>query len=693
MTSRTPRRSSSRLNLNSNSFMSRDYSHSPRNKNGSSSSDSIFIYDSRLKNSQLNNSSFFMREADNTGTFSHLFPLNSNYSNRNSTNNSPVIDRNGTNLRGTLFSVSESSQSELPPLGLFTAPAMIGNNHSSQGSLSSSTGKSRKTVSTSVILDGARTPESYVRQLPSGVAQSFPSGVSTSSLSTSNYKSLPETQESIRPRSVITEGVPINYVPTQAETLTRVSSSTYYSLPVDSPAGLKEDTAVSTLGTTPASSHGQQKRYSAEIQKNFSHRDESIWQPIERLSKSRNLPVLNERRRFTEYALPSSTYAGREEFSTSLTRTYSTVFPSAVAATATTIIPQNRLPKRFTPPLSPDRLYSIPRRFESIQLRDSYGTVSLNKVPYNSDLVGLTPSHLDSSSSSDIFLSAIDLSRHIVKSSSGSSLGQFRFDIPEDSVPVNIKGQHTVTIEAHVGDNNIENVPLLISSPLSTLSTIDANTGQHLKDHTTTSNTASSINQYKPRSIGIRNLRGAQGTVGSIMGSTIFVTPQPNAVFPKRSTQPLRSHHLHNQEYYNYDSDNANDYNYDYDNDNESDKPSIEHIQRVSSESIRSFDSTTYEFHDIFSVFNVIKLLLLGLIAPPFFFMVVFNESCGIPDYTLMRMLMNKKHRALLLFKEREFWDVDLRWFKKMCLICGLLELLLVFAAIGIGFGVGIGRS
>ena len=690
MTSRTPRHSSSKLN--SNSFMSRDHSHSPANRNGSSSSDSVFIYDSRLKNIQLN-SNIYMRDADNTGTFSHLFPLNSNYSNRNSSSNSPVIDKNGTNMRGTLFSVSESSQSDLPPLGTVTVPAVVGNNNhssSSQGSLSSSTGKSRKTVSTSIILDETRTPESYMRQLHSGVAHSFHSaGVSTSSLSTSNYKSLPESQESIKRHSVITEGVPINHVITQAETLTRASSSTYYSLPVESPAGLTEDINVLTLGNTLASSHGQQRYYSGEVKKYTSQGGESM----ERLNKSSNLPVLNARRRLTEYDLPSSSNIGREVFSTistsatRSTKAYSTV---AAAGTVPTTIPQNRIPKRFIPPLSPQRLYSIPRRFESLQLRDSYGTVSLNKVPYNSNLVGLIPSHLDSSSSSDIFLGAIDLSRHTVKGSFGSD--KLHFDIPEDSIPFNIEGSHAVTTEIRDNNDNsnIENVPLLISSPLSTLSTMDAHMGQHFRGHTTTTTNTAPINQYQQQPIGIRNLRGAQGTLGSIMGGTMFVTPQPNAVFPKRSTQTLRSH-LYNQDY--YDNDNA--YNYDNDNESESesDKPSIEHIQRVSSESIRSFDSTTHKFQDIFSVFNVIKLLLLGLIAPPFFFMVVFNESCGIPEYTLMRMLMNRKHRALSLFEGKEFWDVDIRWFKKICLVCGLLELLLVFAAIGVGFGVGIGRS
>lgn len=52
---------------------------------------------------------------------------------------------------------------------------------------------------------------------------------------------------------------------------------------------------------------------------------------------------------------------------------------------------------------------------------------------------------------------------------------------------------------------------------------------------------------------------------------------------------------------------------------------------------------------------------------------------------------MNYEHRIGLL-KGFE-WDIDVQWFRTLCFVLGCIEMLAIFASIGIGFGVGIIRE
>ncbi|EJS43644.1 bud9p [Saccharomyces arboricola H-6] len=114
-------------------------------------------------------------------------------------------------------------------------------------------------------------------------------------------------------------------------------------------------------------------------------------------------------------------------------------------------------------------------------------------------------------------------------------------------------------------------------------------------------------------------------------------------------------------------------------------------IQRIDSSSVHSFDSQTYRFSEVYSVPRVIVALCVCLLIPPLFFFFSFSGNNGISNYRLMRMIMNYEHRIGLL-KGFE-WDIDVQWFRTLCLVLGCIELLIIFAGIGIGFGVGITRE
>ncbi|AJR85079.1 Bud9p [Saccharomyces cerevisiae YJM1417] len=114
-------------------------------------------------------------------------------------------------------------------------------------------------------------------------------------------------------------------------------------------------------------------------------------------------------------------------------------------------------------------------------------------------------------------------------------------------------------------------------------------------------------------------------------------------------------------------------------------------IQRIDSSSIRSFDSRIYGFSEIYSIPRVITTLCICLFVPPLFFFFSINGNNGVSNYRLMRMIMNYEHRIGLL-KGFE-WDIDVQWFRTLCFVLGCIEMLAIFASIGIGFGVGITRE
>lgn len=114
------------------------------------------------------------------------------------------------------------------------------------------------------------------------------------------------------------------------------------------------------------------------------------------------------------------------------------------------------------------------------------------------------------------------------------------------------------------------------------------------------------------------------------------------------------------------------------------------YIQHIDSPSIHSFDSQSYKFWDIYSLTRVITLILICLVVPPLFFMIYVGSTCGIDDYKLMKIILNKDHRIGLF---RGFiWDIDLNWLRQLSLILGSIELFLIFASVAIGFGVGLTR-
>ncbi|KAL3231129.1 hypothetical protein RNJ44_00768 [Nakaseomyces bracarensis] len=119
--------------------------------------------------------------------------------------------------------------------------------------------------------------------------------------------------------------------------------------------------------------------------------------------------------------------------------------------------------------------------------------------------------------------------------------------------------------------------------------------------------------------------------------------------------------------------------------------------RRDDSYSIQSINSNDFDFFDLYSSKRIALLLTLCLLSPPVFF--IFGLSFGrnpnkvhlVSDYKLMKLLMNSKHRSGLL--KGFLWEVDMSWFRKMCLILGLLELCAAIAGIAIGLGVGLTRN
>lgn len=111
-------------------------------------------------------------------------------------------------------------------------------------------------------------------------------------------------------------------------------------------------------------------------------------------------------------------------------------------------------------------------------------------------------------------------------------------------------------------------------------------------------------------------------------------------------------------------------------------------IQHIDSSSVRSYDSQKNNFLDIYSIPRMICVLMCCLVIPPFFFMIAAGAKGGISNYRLMRMIMNVNHRVGLL--KGFVWDIDVQWFRTVCLLLGSLETLSVLACIGVGFGVGL---
>ncbi|CAB4257292.1 similar to Saccharomyces cerevisiae YGR041W BUD9 Protein involved in bud-site selection [Maudiozyma barnettii] len=110
--------------------------------------------------------------------------------------------------------------------------------------------------------------------------------------------------------------------------------------------------------------------------------------------------------------------------------------------------------------------------------------------------------------------------------------------------------------------------------------------------------------------------------------------------------------------------------------------------QRINNSSVESFDSEKLEFKDIYSIRRIMITISLCIICPVIFFMIGVGSRAGINDYRIMKMILNDEHRIGLL--KGFIWDVKVNWFRHLCLMLGIIELLVVAACIGIGFGVGL---
>ncbi|CCH58630.1 hypothetical protein TBLA_0A08410 [Henningerozyma blattae CBS 6284] len=113
-------------------------------------------------------------------------------------------------------------------------------------------------------------------------------------------------------------------------------------------------------------------------------------------------------------------------------------------------------------------------------------------------------------------------------------------------------------------------------------------------------------------------------------------------------------------------------------------------IQHIESNSLTSFDSHPNLFFDIYSIKRLFFLILICLVIPPIFFIIGIGKKGGITDYRLMKMIMNEEHRIGLF--QGFIWDVDINWLRKLCLVMGMIETIVILGCIGIGFGVGLTR-
>ena len=116
-------------------------------------------------------------------------------------------------------------------------------------------------------------------------------------------------------------------------------------------------------------------------------------------------------------------------------------------------------------------------------------------------------------------------------------------------------------------------------------------------------------------------------------------------------------------------------------------------MQRVDVSSVNSEKSKISawsQFSDLFSITRLLCLFLTCLIVPPLFFFIGFGEVTGFDDEKLMKFIMHSQHRYGLM--PGFIWAVDLSWIRRIFIISGFLETVVLFACIGVGFGVGLSR-
>ncbi|SCU83278.1 LADA_0C10528g1_1 [Lachancea dasiensis] len=117
----------------------------------------------------------------------------------------------------------------------------------------------------------------------------------------------------------------------------------------------------------------------------------------------------------------------------------------------------------------------------------------------------------------------------------------------------------------------------------------------------------------------------------------------------------------------------------------------IFYAQFVEPPSLSVHSSKLGQLNHIFSIWRIVLLILTCVIVPPLFFVIALELRPCVPDKTLMHLIMNKKYRQGIF--TGFLWDVSLRWFRRLCLLLGILEVLIIIAGVGVGFGVGLSRA
>lgn len=112
-------------------------------------------------------------------------------------------------------------------------------------------------------------------------------------------------------------------------------------------------------------------------------------------------------------------------------------------------------------------------------------------------------------------------------------------------------------------------------------------------------------------------------------------------------------------------------------------------IQRNDSSSGNSFDSRPNEFGSIYSTWKIFGVLVSCMVIPPLFFIIGCGKKTGISNQSLLKLIISSDHK--LKFLKGYYWNLDIGWFRRLCLILGIVEVICVCCCLGIGFGVGLG--
>lgn len=135
------------------------------------------------------------------------------------------------------------------------------------------------------------------------------------------------------------------------------------------------------------------------------------------------------------------------------------------------------------------------------------------------------------------------------------------------------------------------------------------------------------------------------------------------------------------------DSSGHEDYNYHDDKDYELEK--MPPSQRVDSNSIDP--KILIGFWQKFSIWRILLVILTCMLMPPFFFIIAAGHRIGFSDFKIIKLITHPSYRTKIW--KGFLWDIDVKWFRWLCLFLGVLETLGIFAGIAVGFGVGLGTE